>query len=216
MAITPAARAAFWLDFHSAESDSLRQVRSNRGRMSSESRRLAERQSRLPAAVVRAQLERILTSETFVRSERLSSFLRYVVEETLRGDGGGLKEAVIGREVYGRGTDFDTAADPIVRVDARRLRDKLREYYSDSPGVPILITLPKGTVLEASLDRKQYLRPCDRFVRGPNTKVTFAAASPTIGSYVDVRDFIDAATDWNPRPTRLRSSTRRNQRISRA
>ncbi len=80
----------------------------------------------------------------FLRSERLSAFLRYVVEETLRGDGGGLKEAVIGREVYGRGTDFDTAADPIVRVDARRLRDKLREYYAESPGDPILITLQKG------------------------------------------------------------------------
>jgi hypothetical protein len=95
--------------------------------------------------VVRTQLERILTSETFVRSERLSQFLRFVVEETLRGDGGGLKEAVIGRELYGRGADFDTATDPIVRRDARRLRDKLREYYSESTCDPILITLPKGT-----------------------------------------------------------------------
>jgi Tol biopolymer transport system component len=113
--------------------------------MSSESRRLAEPHPHLPAGAVRTQLEKILTSQTFVRSERLSAFLRYVVEETLRGDGGGLKEAVIGREVFGKGTDFDTAADPIVRVDARRLRDKLREYYSDFPGDPVLITLPKGS-----------------------------------------------------------------------
>jgi WD40-like Beta Propeller Repeat len=113
--------------------------------MSSESSRLDERQSRLPAAVVRTQLERILTSPTFLRSERLSAFLRYVVEEKLRGDGDGLKETVIARELYGRGNDFDTAADPIVHVDARRLRDKLREYYSEAPGDPILIALPKGS-----------------------------------------------------------------------
>jgi hypothetical protein len=68
-----------------------------------------------------------------------------VVEETLRGDSGGLKEATIARELYQRDNDFDTATDPIVRVDARRLRDKLREYYSASTNDPILITLPKGS-----------------------------------------------------------------------
>jgi Tol biopolymer transport system component len=113
--------------------------------VSSESSRLAQQQLRVPATPVRAQLDRILASETFSRSERLSDFLRYVVEETLRGDGGGLKETVIGRELYRRGADFDAATDPIVRVDARRLRDKLREYYSESTNDPILITLPKGS-----------------------------------------------------------------------
>ena len=111
--------------------------------MSSESSRLAQPQLRLPATAVRAQLDRILASDTFSRSERLSAFLRYIVEETLRGSA--LKEVVIGRELYRRAADFDSATDPIVRVDARRLRDKLREYYSESTDDPILITLPKGS-----------------------------------------------------------------------
>jgi Tol biopolymer transport system component len=113
--------------------------------VSSESSRLAQQQLRLPATAVRAQLDKILASDLFSRSERLTKFLRYVVEETLRGDGGGLKEATIARELYQRDDDFDTATDPIVRVDARRLRDKLREYYSGSTNDPILITLPKGS-----------------------------------------------------------------------
>ena len=97
--------------------------------MSSESGRAhTTTTSTLPPTAVRAQLDKILASDTFSRSERLSNFLRYVVEETLRGTGVGLKEAVISRELYRRGDDFETATDPIVRVDARRLRDKLREY----------------------------------------------------------------------------------------
>src|SRR5262245_21348114 len=83
-----------------------------------------------PVSLVRAELDRILASELFTRSGRLSSFLKFIVDRTLAGQGESLKEQVIAVELYGKGTDFDTAADPIVRVDARRLRDKLREYYA--------------------------------------------------------------------------------------
>ena len=106
-----------------------------------------QQQPSLPVTAVRAQLHRILASDTFSRSKRLSDFLRYLVEETLRGSGGGLKEGVIGRELYRRGNDFDVAIDQIVRVDARRLRDKLREYYSESTDDPILIAIPKGSYI---------------------------------------------------------------------
>jgi hypothetical protein len=70
--------------------------------------------------------------------------LRFVVEQTLTGQGDNLKEQVLALELYGRGADFDSGADPIVRVDARRLRDKLREYYVGAPADPIVISLPKG------------------------------------------------------------------------
>jgi Tol biopolymer transport system component len=96
-------------------------------------------------ALVRLQLDRILASGIFRRSKRLSAFLRYVVEQTLDGQADILKEQVLGAELYGKGPEFDGAADPIVRVDARRLRDKLREYYSESPWNPIKISLPKGS-----------------------------------------------------------------------
>src|SRR5262249_48652619 len=97
-----------------------------------------------PAPLVRAELDRILDSELFARSERLSTFLRFVVERPLAGDGDPLKEHTIAVEVYGRGASFDTAADPIVRIDARRLRDKLREYYAGAGDAPVVISVPKG------------------------------------------------------------------------
>jgi Tol biopolymer transport system component len=96
-------------------------------------------------SVVRSQLERILANELFRRSERLSAFLRFVSEEALSGRGAALKEQVLGSELYGKGPEFDGSTDPIVRVDARRLRDKLREYYAEFPHDPVIITLPKGT-----------------------------------------------------------------------
>src|SRR5436305_5814522 len=90
-------------------------------------------------AAVKAQLERILASPSFSKSERLSGFLAFVVEESLRGTGDRLKEAVLARELYNKDSDFDTASDPVVRVDARRLRDKLREYYSNFPDDSVLV-----------------------------------------------------------------------------
>src|SRR5215510_2452269 len=98
-----------------------------------------------PCSQVRSQLHRILASELFTRSERMSAFLRFVVEQTLDGRGDSLKEQVLGSELYGKGPEFDGAVDTIVRVEARRLRDKLREYYAEFPRDPILISLPKGT-----------------------------------------------------------------------
>ena len=79
-----------------------------------------------PEQAVRAELARILSSNLFARSDRLSGFLRFVVEQTLEGHGHELKEHVLAIGLYGKGSDFSTAADPIVRVDARRLRDKHR------------------------------------------------------------------------------------------
>src|SRR4029079_6647224 len=93
---------------------------------------------------VRAQLERILASEVFSRSQQLRRVLSFVVEHTLSAQGHTLKESVLAHELYGKGTDFDGGTDAVVRVDARRLRDKLREYY-ERKSDPIIISLPKGS-----------------------------------------------------------------------
>ena len=98
-----------------------------------------------PDDVVRAQLARILASDIFLRSDRLTSFLTFIVEQTLDGHGTTLKEQVLAMEVYGKGADFEAGVDPIVRVDARRLRDKLREYYASAPHDPVVISVPKGS-----------------------------------------------------------------------
>lgn len=110
-----------------------------------------------PPALVRAELDRILASELFTRSERLSAFLKFIVEQTLAGEGHSLKEHVIAIELYGKGVDFSTAVDPIVRVDARRLRDRLREYYAASANSGIVISVPKGSYTPAFHGHAEFL-----------------------------------------------------------
>ena len=78
---------------------------------------------------VRRQLDRILCSALFSRSARMSRFLRFTVERALEGHGDELKEYLLGVEVFDRKSDYDSRIDPIVRVEARRLRSKLRRYY---------------------------------------------------------------------------------------
>ena len=116
--------------------------------MPSETYASAEARRDLPDEVVRAQLERILTSEVFSRSQQLRRFLSFIVEQSLSGQGHSLKESVLAHELYGKGTDFDGGTDPVVRVDARRLRDKLREYY-EGRSDPVVISLPKGSYVPA-------------------------------------------------------------------
>jgi len=99
----------------------------------------------MEAARVRAQLSRILTSATFTDAGRASSFLRFIVEHALDGRPSEIKESVIAVEVLGRSTSFDSKTDPIVRVEAGRLRDRLREYYDrHGPADDVLISVPKG------------------------------------------------------------------------
>ena len=97
---------------------------------------------------IRALVERITSSEFFAGAERLCRFLRFTVECKLAGRAEQVKEYVIGREVFDRGNDFDPRIDPIVRVEARRLRSRLTEYFA-GPGrdEPLRIEYPKGGYL---------------------------------------------------------------------
>src|SRR5215510_8813135 len=94
---------------------------------------------------IRAELQRILASGIFATADRMKRFLRFVVEETLAGKGDDLNESSLGIEVYDRDETFDPRVDSIVRVDAGRLRSKLREFYeSKGGGSSIRIEIPKG------------------------------------------------------------------------
>src|SRR4026207_2275478 len=77
----------------------------------------------------RRHLERVLESPGFSRNERLSRFLRFIVEGHLDGKDQELKESIIAIEVVGRRPDFDSKLDPVVRTEAARLRARLNEYY---------------------------------------------------------------------------------------
>src|SRR5262249_43245252 len=102
--------------------------------------------SSLAPEVVRAELERIVSSALFRRSERLARFLRFVTESALDKNGGELKEYVLGVEVFERGESFDPKVDPTVRIYAGKLRARLLEYYeSEGRNDPVLISIPKGS-----------------------------------------------------------------------
>ena len=90
---------------------------------------------RVPGALVAAELARIESSATFRRSPRHQQLLRYLVTRTLVGDASRLKESVLAVEVFGRDpAGFDPQRDTTVRVEARRLRQKLVRYYEREGG----------------------------------------------------------------------------------
>ena len=112
-----------------------------------ENKRILERM--VPAETdiqaARAELKRVLESPVFAHSERPSRFLRFVVERHLEGRDHELKESVIGSEIFGRRPDYDPKNDSVVRIEARRLRALLNEYYlGEGKSDPVLIELPKG------------------------------------------------------------------------
>ena len=95
---------------------------------------------------IREQLDRILNSGPFLQSRRRQRFLEYIVNETLAGRGERLKGYNVALAVFDRPKTFDPAIDPVVRIEAARLREKLREYYeTEGQTDPIRIELRKGS-----------------------------------------------------------------------
>ena len=94
---------------------------------------------------IRAELDAILRSQTFSRSERLSHFLRFVCEATLNGESAKLNEYLIAHEVFGRGENYSPGEDSVVRRQAYSLRQKLQEYFeNEGRNDPVRIVLPTG------------------------------------------------------------------------
>ncbi len=94
---------------------------------------------------IREELARILASPEFRASPRRREMLTYLVEEMLAGRGGELKGYNIGTSVFGRGPDFDAQSDPVVRIEARRLRRDLAGYYVSAGRADLLrISIPTG------------------------------------------------------------------------
>lgn len=97
------------------------------------------------AILVRAALERVLAAPDFIASPRLAAFLRFVVEATLEGRADEIKGYTIAVEALGRPPSFDPQSDPIVRVEATRLRRALERYYTTVGAEdPLVIDIPKG------------------------------------------------------------------------
>jgi TolB-like protein len=100
----------------------------------------------LTAGAISAALDHLLSAPDFQTSDRNKRFLRYVVEETLADRGERIKSYSIAVDVFGRGADFDSAADSIVRTEATRLRTALSRYYAGAGAKDsIRILLPPGS-----------------------------------------------------------------------
>ncbi|HEX3743417.1 MAG TPA: hypothetical protein VHW09_05795 [Bryobacteraceae bacterium] len=99
-------------------------------------------------AAIESELERIAASPKFLKAEQCLRLLRYLVNSVLDGRSGELKEYTLGVGVFERPETFDPRTDPVVRLEARRLRLKLAEYYQQE-GVadPLVIDVPKGAYI---------------------------------------------------------------------
>jgi TolB-like protein/Tfp pilus assembly protein PilF len=167
---------------------------------------------------VREQLDRILGSGPFLQAQRRRRFLEYVVNETLAGRGERLKGYDIAREVFNRPESFDPNVDPIVRVEAARVRDKLREYYeADGRSDPIRIDLPKGSYVphiefrQSLPDQPDTTNPDQYLVAGlvasqRNSRATALIAASTIAvSLMLIAGF--GAWKWSASRTTLSGKT---------
>src|SRR5215469_16586583 len=103
-------------------------------------------QSAISPDEIHTELERVLADSIFANAEKMTRFLRFVVLETLEGRGDHLNETLVGMEVYSREGTFDPRLDSTVRVEAGRLRAKLREFYESQGDTGRLrIEIPKGS-----------------------------------------------------------------------
>jgi len=102
--------------------------------------------SELEKTAVLQQLEKLLATPLFNSSKRYPSFLKFVVTRSLAGQTDQLKERILGVEIFGRSTDYDTNTDPIVRVTAAEIRKRIELYYQDPKhSQEIRLYLPAGS-----------------------------------------------------------------------
>jgi hypothetical protein len=100
----------------------------------------------IPAGEIELQLARMLDSHHFRHSHRYPALLKYLVEQTLAGRSSELKERLLGIEVFHRAPNYDTNADPVVRVTAAEVRKRIAQYYQEPDhGHEVRIDIPIGS-----------------------------------------------------------------------
>ncbi len=149
---------------------------------------------------IRKQLSRVADSRVFADSERLVEFLRYLVETVLAGKGDTLREATIGTALYKREPPYDPRIDSTVRVEARRLRQKLSDYYEEEGQADRLrISLPTGGYLPTFSSASDAARVPDQsperlFPEG-NGAIVAVLPLRSLGRAPEDEDFADGLTE---------------------
>ncbi len=104
---------------------------------------------------VRAELETVLASEVFTRAPSLAQFLNYICRKALEGHSDQIKEYNVAVEAFGRQPNFDQKEDAIVRVEAHRLRKRLKQYYeTEGAGHAIQIMVPAGQYVPVFVENR--------------------------------------------------------------
>jgi TolB-like protein len=152
-------------------------------------------------AAAREELERLLDDDNYRSPPRRKKMLRYIVEETLAGRSGKLNAVPIAQTVFGRGASFDHQSDPVVRIEAHRLRNDLASYYAlFGQDTPLRISIPKGHYAarfawadEALIDQPEMKETSEPGRRGEHRLI----AAAILGGIVIVAILgIVAARDW--------------------
>ena len=139
---------------------------------------------------VRAALEELLSWPAVVRSPQLAKFLSYIVEAKLSGGEASIKAYSIAVDVFGRPATFDPQSDPIVRVQARRLRALLDQFYDEGHAqsglrirLPVGRYVPEFAPIDTSGAESEPAEP-DRVpqVPAPEEIAPLAAATLVLGS----------------------------------
>ncbi len=105
-----------------------------------------ENDNQIPPKLIKDALDRVLNSRGFRASVRKQRFLQFIVQETLTGRADRIKGYTIAVDVFDRDETFDPLLDPVVRIQAGRIRRCLEQYYlTDGANDPVQITIPKGS-----------------------------------------------------------------------
>src|SRR5260370_23082175 len=111
---------------------------------------------------VRVHVGKILARKEFIHSDSLRRFLSYTVEKAIDGEPGCLKESLLGTQLFGRGDAFDPRIDPIVRVQAGKLRSRLQRYYDgEARSDTLVIDFPKWGYIPVFRPRTDAAPPAD-------------------------------------------------------
>ena len=149
------------------------------------------------ARVVRRHLEQLLLSPDFDASRRSRDFLCFVVEEALAGRGEELTQAALATQVFGRKDDFDALVDPIVRIQAGRLRRSLERYYIlEGKGQALRIELPKGTYVPVFHDVETAETEAPERFAVSRPEAGGGPAASTAGPAPGGPEFVAAANPW--------------------
>jgi adenylate cyclase len=116
--------------------------------------------SSAPNDKISHQLERMLSSPDFNATPQQAAFLKYVVDQALSGNAGLIKAYTVATDVFGRGPDFEQSIDPVVSIQASRLRRAIERYYlTAGQHDPIRIDIPKGTYVPAFSEQLPSYQP---------------------------------------------------------